>query len=239
MFSNEELKHISVIKDFLSYLNTHTNNFILKGGTSLLLFYNLNRFSEDVDLDSLGQRLLPYVTTFCNIRGYTFSLKKNTQTVERVILTYDSLSFERHSLKIEVSYRNSKMISPVDFSNIDGVNVYTVDKIAYMKSIAYSQRDRLRDLFDLCFLVLNYYPSFSPETKNLIFNSLSYKGIEQLDYLLCSDTQPNKDNLIDSDLLYDMFLTTLDKMNIIYDNETMDSMTADNNQDVHPLNLFE
>ena len=43
--------HGQVINSFLKHLNTKSNSFILKGGTALAKCYNLNRFSEDIDLD--------------------------------------------------------------------------------------------------------------------------------------------------------------------------------------------
>ena len=47
--------HKKVIIDFLNYLNSQTDQFILKGGTALMLCYGLNRFSEDIDLDGFKQ----------------------------------------------------------------------------------------------------------------------------------------------------------------------------------------
>ena len=46
--TNKE-NHFSVICDFLDYLNNKTSDFILKGGTSLMVCYKLDRFSEDID----------------------------------------------------------------------------------------------------------------------------------------------------------------------------------------------
>ena len=42
---------IDIIKKILPKLG---ENYVLKGGTALLLYYGLDRFSEDVDLDSIS-----------------------------------------------------------------------------------------------------------------------------------------------------------------------------------------
>ena len=49
--SKREL-HKTVITNFLAFLNKSSDQFVLKGGTSLMMCYGLNRFSEDIDLDA-------------------------------------------------------------------------------------------------------------------------------------------------------------------------------------------
>ena len=44
-----------IIKDFLYFLNNKSNKFVLKGDTSLMMCYNLTRFSEDIDLDGFDK----------------------------------------------------------------------------------------------------------------------------------------------------------------------------------------
>lgn len=45
MYNDWRDKHQNVINEFLNFLNKKTDDFILKGGTSLLICYNLDRFS--------------------------------------------------------------------------------------------------------------------------------------------------------------------------------------------------
>ena len=49
-------KYVEVMQDFLRFLNLKTNNYVLKGGTALLFGYKLDRFSEDLDFDSVDPR---------------------------------------------------------------------------------------------------------------------------------------------------------------------------------------
>ena len=46
------MRHIEIMRNFLTELNKETDTFILKGGTSLLLAYGLDRFSEDISKSS-------------------------------------------------------------------------------------------------------------------------------------------------------------------------------------------
>ena len=48
-------KHEQVIKELLDYINDKGDSYILKGGTALKQCCNLDRFSEDIDLDGKKQ----------------------------------------------------------------------------------------------------------------------------------------------------------------------------------------
>lgn len=48
-------KHKAVINDFLQFVNSRNHDYILKGGTSLMECYNLDRMSEDIDFDSTNK----------------------------------------------------------------------------------------------------------------------------------------------------------------------------------------
>ena len=60
-----QIEHKKVILDVLRALNKETDAFILKGGTALMTCYKLDRFSEDIDLDSTHKRMKEYPKVFC------------------------------------------------------------------------------------------------------------------------------------------------------------------------------
>lgn len=83
---------------------------ILKGGTALLLAYELDRFSEDLDFDStkkirLENRIKDAIKAPIQIRS--IDILKDTDTVTRYRLVYDSPDRDENRLKIEISYRNA------------------------------------------------------------------------------------------------------------------------------------
>ena len=53
--------HLAIIKDFILFLNSKSNEYVLKGGAALMFLYNLDRFSEDIDLDSTDPKFFMYV----------------------------------------------------------------------------------------------------------------------------------------------------------------------------------
>ena len=115
-------KHREVISDFLKYLNGCSDDYILKGGTSLMLCYGLDRFSEDIDLDGKGGIIRNIVNDFCAEKGYSYRVAKDTDTVKRYMVNYGDTG---RPLKVEVSFRK-KVIEPSEVTKFNGVNVYKI-----------------------------------------------------------------------------------------------------------------
>lgn len=204
---NWRTKHLEIIKQFLEYINKKTDNFILKGGTSLLMCYKLDRFSEDIDLDSNDLSFFNYIDEFCKKYNYTYRNAKDTNVVKRCILNYG----EDKKLKIEVSYRDLNL-NKIDITKINDINVYNINKLCILKSSAYSGRDKLRDLYDLCFIINNYYEELSNDTISIVKSVVEYKGIEQFDYF---DKPEYYDELIDMNKLSEDFLKMYNKLGLL------------------------
>lgn len=226
------VKHGKVLRDFIKFLNDRTDKYVLKGGTSLMLCYNLNRFSEDIDLDSTDKRSIKaIVDDFCKLHKYPYRIAKDTDTVKRFMINYDDTADKKKPLKVEISYRKIK-IENKDVTNINGISVYNISNIALMKSTAYSARDKIRDLFDVVFICNNYFDELDDYAKKSLQEALSYKGIEQYDLII----NDQSDELIDPDILAENFLTAWDKLDL----NTSDDATADQhkNESNGPTDLF-
>ncbi len=205
-------KHKRVIEEALSYINTHSDRFILKGGTSLMECYALTRFSEDIDLDSTGKNgIHSIIDDFCKKYGYTYRVAKDTDTVTRFMIDYGGHNEQGDKpLKIEISHRRQN-ITENEITTVNGIRVYIIDQIAIMKSGAYASRDKIRDLYDVTFIVNTYFDRLNPFVIDTIRNAVGEKGLEQFDYLIAEQS----DDLIDNDELCDMFLTAYNKLGLI------------------------
>lgn len=205
-------RHFEVITEFLNYLNDKTKDFILKGGTSLLMCYNLDRFSEDIDLDSTSKRKIEkIVEDFCNEKHYTYRVPKDTDTTKRYMIDYDGAS---KSLKVEVSYRRSH-IDENEITEINGIRVYNINQICLMKASAYSGRDKIRDLYDICYICNNYWNELSEDVKNMIRVAVEYKGLEQFEYVI----KDQKDELINNEKLVTDFLRMYQKLGLLVEED--------------------
>ena len=174
-----------------------------------MMCYGLDRFSEDIDLDSTNKGIEKYIQNFCEQHGYTFRVAKDTDTTKRYLIHY---SEAHRPLKIEVSYRK-KHIETGKIDSVNGITVYKINEIFGMKINAYNGRDKIRDLYDVVFIVRNFHSELSKERIDMLKDALSFKGLEQFDYLLKTQT----DELIDNDKLATEFLDMFDQLDLIDD----------------------
>lgn len=198
--------HLNIIKDVILYINNVSTRFVLKGGTALMLFYNLGRFSEDVDMDSLDKNFIKIVSRYVKERGYGIRVGENTELVKRVFIDYGGIK----KLKVEVSYRRSR-IWQNEYVNIDGINVYSVQRLLAMKLHAFSSRSKIRDLYDICHIGLNYSQYIQGELYYILESTLAQEGLEKCDYLLNTQNDP----LIDKNQLSDGVLELFGKLGLL------------------------
>jgi len=208
------IRHGGVIEDFVHTLNESSQDYVLKGGTALYLCYGLDRFSEDIDLDGRAKGMAALVERFCQDRGYTFRVAKDTDTVERCMVNYGNAE---KPLKIEVSYRR-KEIDEAETETVAGILVYKIEPLCIMKVNAYTHRDKIRDLYDVTFICGRYYDQLSPQAVALLRSAVEYKGIEQFDYIM----QNQRDELIDNDKQSVDFLNMYDRLGLLADRDEPD-----------------
>jgi predicted nucleotidyltransferase component of viral defense system len=195
--------HGQIMGDFLLFINSHSNKFVLKGGTSLMMCYNLTRFSEDIDLDSTDKSgffkiVNAFVGTFSEkYPGISYRNAKDTDTVKRVMIHYGG----KKPLKVEVSYRK-RTINPNECCIINGILVYNIESIFVLKIGALSGRDKIRDLYDVTFIYTNYKNNLSMQSIALLRSIIQFKGLEQFDFLI----KDQSDELIDNNELAESFL---------------------------------
>ncbi len=200
-------KHYEVLKEFVNYLNKRTGGFVLKGGTALMLCYGLDRFSEDIDFDSTETECEEYVKGYCEKNGFEYRVAKKTKTVERYMIHY---SGEGKPLKVEISHRRVE-ISPQETVVKNGIRVYNINQMAVFKANAYTARDKIRDLYDICFICNTYWEELDSDIKAVVRTAIEYKGIEQCEFVI----KDQGDELIDSDKLITDFLSAYDKIGLL------------------------
>lgn len=217
-----QARHIEIMRDFLTELNKETDAFILKGGTGLLLAYGLNRFSEDIDLDGEKRRLKGFVEQYSRKHDFSFCIAKDTPTIEQFMLTYEPAICK--PLKIEISYR-SRNIPAYTHHRVDGIEVYTIDHICQLKTGAYQGREKIRDLYDICFICNQYFDSLSDSAKEQLKAALTYKGFDYFDYV----TSTQEDSLIDKNALAELYLKMFEKLDLLYSKEEAESLPTKEN----------
>jgi len=208
--------HKKVMYDLLQFINKESKDFILKGGTALMFCYNLNRFSEDLDFDTGSRKMLTLLEKFSNVYNYKLGIAKNTTTGQRLKLHYDEKNPDVF-LKIDVSFRTGHVDDSL-VTTINNIRVYKIGPLASLKAAAYIGRDKIRDLYDVCFITNNYFNMLDSNAKMSLANALALKGISQVDYLIATQ----KDDLVDSGKLVSDYLDACSKLNIPLDDSDGD-----------------
>lgn len=218
---DEQTVQKNVMQDILKFINRYDKQTtILKGGTGLMFGYNLDRFSEDIDLDSTNTHLEKIIKDFCSIKSYQYNVKKDTPSVKRYMLQYAP----DKKIKIEISYRNRRL-NLNDCHVVDGIKIYNIDKLFGMKLNAYNSRDKIRDLYDIVFITKNYMNQLPSFAIDQLKDSLSYKGLEQFDYLMSTQD----DHLIDKDALAEDFLQLFDELDLLNEKENAHEQLLEQN----------
>jgi predicted nucleotidyltransferase component of viral defense system len=201
--------HRDAIRRVLRFLNTDPNPYVLKGGTALMECYGLDRFSEDIDLDVLHK--LPAMTFARRMEQIASSLRmgvregKMTDVVQRVFLDYGN---EDRPLKVELSQRS--VADGKDVVVRQGVQVYSISRLATLKSRAYLQRDKIRDLYDLTFIGTEYFAQLDDRAVDDLRGAFEYQNYDHFDYL----TSTQDDPLIDKGVMETRFLQTLSNLGL-------------------------
>lgn len=186
MLEECQQERIDFIKNILPYFG---DKFILKGGTALSLYYGLNRYSEDLDFDCLTSNMncINRLKQCKDFNKWNISIKKDTDMVFRFMIDYGSVShLGKYPLKIEISSRNKSLLNSnrLKYNKFDNVNVYCIEDLIEMKATAFSGRDKIRDFFDLGYLLKEYPHYFKENTLFSIREKIVYSGEDELNLLL-------------------------------------------------------
>lgn len=170
---------------------------VIHGGTAIWRCYSSNRFSEDIDvyIPKDGKR----------IEGLFLSLeKKGFKIVKKRVKQnslYSELTFGRTSLRFEATFQTKKpILKRYETSESFFISVYTLTPkdLIIEKIGAYLKRRKIRDLYDVFFL-LNYAKSngIQEHLKKLIKNFTSPKDEESLKATIISGAIPNSKQLLE------------------------------------------
>jgi len=155
------IKHKNILIKILKDIFTDTTIgpiMGLKGGTAAYLFYNLNRFSVDLDFDLLDESKEDYVfervSTILASYGKLKEAEKKRFTLF-YLLSYHNKDINAQSIKVEINRRNfGSKYSLESYLGIS-MKVMTKEDMVAHKLVAMYERigKTNRDIFDVqCFL---------------------------------------------------------------------------------------
>jgi predicted nucleotidyltransferase component of viral defense system len=176
-----------ILKDI--YSNTNIAPFLgFKGGTATLMFYNLDRFSVDIDLDLLDESKEDEVFTEIIKIVKKYGILKESYKKRFNLFFLISYEDKSHNIKIEINRR--QFDSKYELKTYLGVSMLVMvpeDLFAH-KLMAMHERIGItsRDIYDVWFFLSNRFPinnEIVEKRSRMSFNQLLSKCILQLEKL--------------------------------------------------------
>ena len=157
-----------------------------KGGTAAMLFYELNRFSVDLDFDLLDTEKEDYV--FEKIGKIVAQYGKIKEQRKKHFTLFYELSYSEadHNIKVEINRRNFG--SKYEVMNYFGISMKVMvkeDMFANKLAALYERAERAnRDIYDAWFFLQNSWPinkKLVEKRTELTFKEFVSKCIEKLE----------------------------------------------------------
>ena len=100
--------------------------------------------------------------------------------------------------------------------NFSSLSDDDINRLARIKALDYVSSNSIRDLYDLSFVINNYYDKLAVTTIEFVSDLMQYNDLELADYLLAVQ----HDELVAPEVLIQEFLKMHDKLGLLYsDNE--------------------
>ena len=170
---------------------------ILHGGTAIWRCYNGRRFSEDLDF-YLPNNKKKIELLFKNLKKSGFDIKKRKISGNSL---YSELELDRLLVRLKATFQKvSYILGDYEMSDGNIISVYTLTPESFLaeKSNAYLKRFKIRDLWDVFFLLkITDNPKTIKEIRNLIKNYKKPFDEENLKVILLEGIVPSANEMFD------------------------------------------
>jgi predicted nucleotidyltransferase component of viral defense system len=192
----ESHKNIATAQDIIiEEIYSVFNDAVLHGGTAIWRCFNGNRFSEDIDV---------YIPKNINKLNVLFEkLKKRGFIIEKKKISenslYSSLKLNRTSVKFEALFKKTKG-SLKEYETIESnfITIYTLspEQLINEKVNAYVNRLKIRDLYDVFFLLRHVKNKKDINLKKLINNFKKPSDESDLKILILEGLVPTSEDMM-------------------------------------------
>lgn len=194
MFESYQIERLNLMKEILRSVG---DNYIFKGGTALRFYYGLDRYSEDLDFDTISNNMdiVKRLKSHKDFKNWQIYEKKFSETSSRFTIDYGAMTpLGKYPLKIDISGRNKMLLrnNQLPYSKINGVCVYNIETIIQMKRQAFLSRNKIRDFYDIGFLLEKYPQHFNKQNLIDIAEKIHYSDADRLNTLLMDEVETHK-----------------------------------------------
>lgn len=157
-----------------------------KGGTAAVMFYELNRFSVDLDFDLLDETKEDYIFEKVITIIKKYGILKESRKKHFSLFCLLSYEDKAHNIKIEINRR--KFGSRYELKTYLGVSMLVMLQEDMFANKLMAMHERIgktsRDIYDVWFFLQNRFPinkQIVEERANMPFNELLKICVEQLE----------------------------------------------------------
>lgn len=193
---------IRILKDI--YTDATIGPFLgFKGGTAALLFYDLNRFSTDLDFDLLDLSKKDYIFNQLKTILSTYgTIKSSYETKSNLLfqLAYNNKVKKAVNIEIDVNLRDFGSHYEVKSYLGISMKVMVREDMAAHKMAAMLERNTNRDIFDTYFFLEKNWPSnehIIEKRTNLSMSQFLQKCINKLESMSDRDILSGIGDLLD------------------------------------------
>lgn len=175
---------LAILKDIYSDVSI-ASNLGFKGGTAAYLFYNLGRFSVDLDFDLLSETKENYI--FSKVEAIAKKYGQLKEVRKKRFNLFFFLSYEEKSQNIKIEINRREFGSHYELKTYLGISMLVMvkdDMFAHKLMAMYERMGKVnRDLFDVWYFLKNNWPlnkAIVEKRSNMSLNDFLQKCIENL-----------------------------------------------------------
>ncbi len=161
----------AVLLDFLHELNKETDAFVLKGTSALRFCYGLDRESTDLEFDSTKEDVLPYAEKYFQERKYPY------------VFDYAKPLYRSGTDKSTI-YSWIQNVSEKDVRLLNGIRVYSIERLASMKLAACTDLEGILDLYDFVYICKHYGDEIPHALITVWGDFMAYRGMSYLRFYI-------------------------------------------------------
>ncbi|MEM4702893.1 MAG: nucleotidyl transferase AbiEii/AbiGii toxin family protein [Candidatus Pacearchaeota archaeon] len=171
---------------------------VLHGGTAIWRCYKGNRFSEDIDV-YIPKNLEKVEEFFKNLKKRGFIIQKKKITENSI---YSVLELNKTIIRFEALFKNVKgELKEYETSDGNLITIYTLnpEEIIKEKINTYLKRKKIRDLYDIFFLLrfIEEKTKIKEKLKKLIKNFEKPIDEKELKILIIEGLVPSVEKMLD------------------------------------------
>ncbi len=175
------------------------NNALLHGGTAIWRCYKGNRFSDDIDI-YIPKKEKKLNNLFKNLEKKGFIIKKKKISKNSL---FSVLKFNRIIVRLEALFKKPAPKGILkEYETVEGnliiINTLSPEEIIKEKIDAYLKRYKIRDLYDIFFLLkeIKNKKTISKNLQRLIINFKKPVNEKELKNLIIEGLVPNTEKML-------------------------------------------